>query len=371
MKIFFLILMFLHGLIHLMGFSKAFGYAELSQLSLPISRPAGLIWLLATLLFLLAAILWITKQESWWWIGGIAILISQVLVIIYWKDARAGTIANLLLLLPVIIAGMKALPGSYVNQYRTDAENRIVEIRDNSTLTQADIQHLPEIVQKYLRVTGCLGKPKVKNLRARFEGSMKRNMKSGWMDIEAWQSEYFDEPARLFYIESSVFGIPFDGYHRMAGNTATMQIKVASLYQVVDASGKKMNQGETVTLFNDMCILAPSTLIDSRIHWEPLDSLSVKARFTNHGISITAVLIFNEAGELINFHSDDRYLSADGKTYQNYRWSTPCRNYKEFDGWKLASEGEAIWHTPEGEFCYGMFELQEIRYNLQPVQDSL
>jgi hypothetical protein len=364
MKIFFLILMFLHGLIHMMGFSKAFGYAELNQVSLPISRPAGLIWLLTTLLFLLAAILWITNQESWWWIGGIAILVSQALVFIYWKDAKAGTIANLLLILPIIISGMKSLPGSFANRYQEEAEKRISEIRDSSILSSADIQHLPVLVQNYLYVTGSVGKPKVKNLRARFDGSMKRTMNSNWMDIEAWQSEYFEEPARLFYIESSVFGIPFDGFHFMSGHSARMQIKVASLFQVVDASGEKMNQGETVTLFNDMCLLAPSTLIDSRIQWEPIDSHSVRARFTNHGISITAVLIFNEAGELINFYSDDRFLSPDGKTYLSYRWSTPCRNYMDYGGWKLASEGETIWHTPEGEFCYGRFELQEMQYNL-------
>ena len=36
-----------HGLIHLMGPAKAFGYAELPQLTQPISRGMGLVWLLA------------------------------------------------------------------------------------------------------------------------------------------------------------------------------------------------------------------------------------------------------------------------------------------------------------------------------------
>ena len=39
-----------HGLIHLMGFAKGFGYAALPQLTQPISRAWGLAWLAAALL---------------------------------------------------------------------------------------------------------------------------------------------------------------------------------------------------------------------------------------------------------------------------------------------------------------------------------
>ncbi|MBK8259839.1 MAG: hypothetical protein IPK80_00655 [Nannocystis sp.] len=46
----------LHGLIHLMGFAKAFGYAQLPQLVLPISRMMGALWLTAALLLLAAAV---------------------------------------------------------------------------------------------------------------------------------------------------------------------------------------------------------------------------------------------------------------------------------------------------------------------------
>ena len=35
------VLLAVHGLIHLMGFAKAFGYAELPQLTQPISREMG------------------------------------------------------------------------------------------------------------------------------------------------------------------------------------------------------------------------------------------------------------------------------------------------------------------------------------------
>lgn len=39
------------------------------------------------------------------------------------------------------------------------------------------------------------------------------------------------------------------------------------------------------------------------------------------------------------------------------RWTTPLGNYRDFYGWRLASEGDAIWHLPTGPFTYGHMRL--------------
>jgi hypothetical protein len=124
-----------------------------------------------------------------------------------------------------------------------------------------------------------------------------------------------------------------------------------------------MNQGETVTVFNDMCCMAPATLIDKNIKWVEMDALTVKARFTNGNITIGATLFFNEKGELINFVSYDRFETADGKTYKNYPWSTPIKEYKIFNGVPTPSSASIIYHRPDIDFCYGEFILKEIEYN--------
>jgi hypothetical protein len=261
------------------------------------------------------------------------------------------------------IALVNVLPSSFQSRYRTESEKRLTALSDRPILAEADIGHLPEPVQRYLRYTGAIGKPQVRNFRARFRGRMKRKMDGSWMEIEARQHSFFDDPARVFYIRSSMFGIPFDGLHLYTGDSATMQIRVASLVPIVDARGEKMRQGETVTFFNDMCLLAPATLIDRAIEWETVDSLVARARFTNKGQTIAAALSFNEEGRLTNFQSNDRYLSSDGKTYSSYPWSTPVRTYRDFAGRKVPLDAEAVWHTPEGEFPYAQFTLEEIEYN--------
>ncbi|MCC5908140.1 MAG: hypothetical protein JJU13_18130 [Balneolaceae bacterium] len=94
----------IHGCIHLMGFVKAFGLAEVSELTLPISRTWGLLWLAAALILVIAGVLWLLKLDSWWIAATIGIILSQILVIVYWQDARFGTIPNLIIL-TVLVAG--------------------------------------------------------------------------------------------------------------------------------------------------------------------------------------------------------------------------------------------------------------------------
>ncbi len=368
MRVLTILVMIIHGLLHVLGFVKAFGLAETEQLTKAYSKPAGLLWLLAAVLFMAAAFLYLLQIEWWWMIGSTAIILSQALILLYWRDAKFGTLANLLLIVPVIIALAGSLPTSYQKRFEAEVEKGLRRYPKQQTLTMEDIRHLPLPVQKYIIYSGAIGKDKVHNFRAVFQGQIKPDPKSDFLDFRSVQYNFYDEPARIFYIRSGMFGIPFDGLHTYTGATATMQIKLASLFQVVDAKGPEMNKSETVTLFNDMCVLAPATLIDKNIEWQTVNPLKVKARFTNQGHTITATLFFNEAGELINFSSNDRYESADGKIFRNYQWTTPIKEYSDFNGRRLASFGALIWHKPTGRFCYGKFNLVALSYNCQTFE---
>ena len=98
MKLVILIIVILHGLIHLLGFAKGCGFKEIKELTLPISKPMGLMWLAATLLILTFGILYFLNSPYAWLAGLVAVVTSQVLVVLYWKDAKFGTLPNILIL---------------------------------------------------------------------------------------------------------------------------------------------------------------------------------------------------------------------------------------------------------------------------------
>jgi len=76
--------------------------------------------------------------------------------------------------------------------------------------------------------------------------------------------------------EGDIAHLPAIGLHIYKNETATFRVKMLNLFKVVDAKGDKMNQAETVTLFNDMCFIAPATLIGKKISWEVLNETTVK-----------------------------------------------------------------------------------------------
>lgn len=254
--------------------------------------------------------------------------------------------------------------------YKKEVHANLERFKDSKPdiLTEADIQHLPEIVQRYLRYTGIIGKEKVFNFRVEFEGKIRSNPDDDWMKLESVQYNFVDKPTRIFYITAKKMGIPAVGIHLYKDETAIMLIKLLGLFTVSDAKGPEMNQGETVTLFNDMCLMAPATLIDKNIQWESIDSLTVNTKFTNGGITVGATLSFNEKGELINFISYDRFETKDGKIYKNYPWKTPVMSYKEINGLKLAQGGQAIYEHLVRDFCYGIFIIKDIEYNCKVLR---
>lgn len=144
-----------------------------------------------------------------------------------------------------------------------------------------------------------------------------------------------------------------------------MRAKVCSLVTMVDACGPDTDRAETVTLFNDMCVLAPAALVDAPVQWEVFDDSHVRGTFSNFGNRVTADLVFNDDHELVDFVSDDRLrASEDGKRFTSQRWSTPVRNYSNIGCRRLATVGEARWHAPdpEGTFTYLDFHVDSITF---------
>lgn len=368
MRILFLIIVLLHGLIHLLGFVKGFGLKEIKELTLPISKPMAMLWLTAAILIIVYGIMHFTHSRYSWLIGLIAMAVSQFLVILFWKDAKFGTIPNLIILLVAFVSlGSFLLKNEFTSQVKADfaANNKL----STNILTQEDIAHLPDIVQKYLHYTKSVGQPKVKNFRAEFIGGMRSKPGEEYMDFQSVQYNFYHSPSRYFFMEASKMGLPATGLHIYENGKATFKVRMLNWFKVVDAKGDKLDRAETVTLFNDMCFIAPPTLIDSRISWESLNDTTVKGVFKNGDISISAVLYFNEKGELINFISKDRY-ETDGKVYSSYPWETPVEGYKSINGYVLPGKAKLIYQKPEGDFTYGELEFKSVDYNLSSMEED-
>jgi hypothetical protein len=358
-------LLVVHGLIHLLGFAKAFGLAELPQLRLPISSTLGVLWLLAALLFLGTAVALFAWPRVWWVAGAVALFVSLAVIVPSWADAKLGLVANAIVAVGLVFGFLSQGPLGLQAEYERDVRRSLEGPVTTEPVTEADLARLPAPVRRYLRLAGVVGQPRVHDVRVRMHGRIRQGPHARWMPFRAEQHNVLDPPARLFYLNASMFAIPVQGYHRYAESAATMRVKAAALIPIVSASGPEMTQAETVTMLNDMCIMAPATLIDAAIQWEEVGDLTATAIFTNAGHTIRARLFFNARGELTNFVSNDRYQDT-GKGATPVPWSTPVGAYRSFGSVRLPSGGEGRWRDAHGDYAYIQLTIDEVEYNVRP-----
>ena len=365
MRVVFAVLVGLHALIHLLGPTKAFAWANVPQLRTPISSVVGLLWLVASLLLLGAAIAVALRAHWWWCLALPGVVLSQGVILQSWGDAKVGTAVNVLIAIPLLLLAVDARPDSFRSRF---ARDRAVLLRRPARavtlVTEAEVATLPPLYQRYLRRVGAVGRPHVHNMRVEFVAQMRSGATAAWMPATATQYEFFDPPARLFYMNAARAGIPIDVWHRYVGSEATFQVRMMSLFPMVDQRGPVLTSAETVTMMNDIVVMAPAAVLDLPFVWETTGALTLCATFTNQEHRVSATLTFDTAGDLIGFVSDDRY-QAPPPSPLNVPWSTPISDYREVDGIRVGAHGDANWIAPAGEWTYGRFDIRTLAYNVQ------
>jgi hypothetical protein len=230
-------------------------------------------------------------------------------------------------------------------------------------VSESDLAPLPEPVQRYLRYAQVLGKPKVRCAKVRQSGLMRTSLTQPWMPVEAVQYTTLAGPlSRTWYARIKVGPLPLlTGFDRYDNGTGQMLIRLLSMFPVVDARGPELDMSALIIFINDM-VMWPTAFLSDYIHWEPLDKNAARMQVSLHGKHFSAELRFNDTGEMVDFITEDRYRSV-GKANLLTRWSTPFRRYREVNNLRIPSEGDAVWHLPEGDFPYIQVAIGEVQYD--------
>ncbi|MFO0073575.1 MAG: DUF6544 family protein [Gemmatimonas sp.] len=233
-----------------------------------------------------------------------------------------------------------------------------------TVVTEADLTPLPAPVGRWLRRVGVVGRPRVRNFVVDMHAQLNRGPDEPWMETPVLQVSFVANPTRLFLLRTRMKGLPVTGLHAYTDDGARMQIRVAGLVDMVDESGDAFTRAETVTMLNDVCIMAPGALLDERFTWRALTDTSAVVTFTTGAHRVSATLVFDANDDLVDFASDDRHaLPDDGE-----RWTTPLRGHRDVDGLRLPREGDAIWHyANKPAWRYGRFTILRLQYNVPDV----
>ena len=362
MKILFTVLMVFHGLIHLMGTVKAFSPEKLPDLQMSISKLNGTTWGLVCLGFIVTAALYY-KSVSWWWAPGIVFaLLSQILLLQFWQDAKFGMIPNLLILIVCIVAfaGWR---------FDRSLESDIVRVKTlgevshqdaaGSTISEESLSDLPQSVRQWLSASGAMDKPPIQSLILKQSGLMKTSPdQSSWSETEAVQHVNTVNPSFIWTVRMDMMPLVYvrgkDLYEEGEGQ---MLIKLYSLVDVVNESGEKISRGALQRYLSEM-VWYPGAALREYMEWTEIDSTTARASMSWGGLTEEVTFHFAEDG-LVQGVSADRFMGGGDDAVRRL-WRVDVLESKEMGEYTIPVDVEVSWELEEGTFTWYRFTVTDI-----------
>ncbi len=228
--------------------------------------------------------------------------------------------------------------------------------------TTEDIAGLPAVLQQYFVSCGYIGKPKMLNMKiSHHDVDFVLNDKA--LKIECIQLNAGDKPERIALIDTSLYGIPFEGLDSYQNGVGSMKGMLGKSIVLFDQTGDEMNRSSLVNCLAES-LLVPSFALTDLIEWETADEDQVKGTLSYDDLSVSGLFAFDSSGYVTAFTTDDRfYIDTNGQA-QRVKWSAIYKDYREVDGMMQPKTIQAIWHLPEGDLVYFDGRDTVIEYNV-------
>ncbi len=355
------ILIIIHGAIHLLGFLKAYGFIKASPMTQNIGTTAGSFWLISFLLFLLSVFLFYSRQSYWPFVLIAAILISQILIILSWTDARFGTILNIIFLIVAI-----SEIGNFYFDKMVKKEVAYIYSEPSTSLSQdlsiTSLEKLPTIVQKWLHNSGTIKAGPIKKVYLKQKGKLKTSPSGKWMPFTAEQWFNSSPPSFIWKSDVSMWGpLYFLGRDKLIEGKGSMLIKLNGIVPVVDSKNDLKTDEATLQRYMAEICWFPSAAMESYIHWESVDELTAKASMTLDDKTVSGLFTFSPEGDLISFETK-RYMGQGNNTSLEI-WQIHNTSFKTFNGIRIPNKSQVSWKLAKSDFQWLQLEISEIYYN--------
>lgn len=237
---------------------------------------------------------------------------------------------------------------------------------ENKVFTEKDFAHLPTAIQKYIVNCGYIGKNKMSYLKMEYHNIDFLQGRSGpTLKIDYTQYNFVGEPCRMALIDSSMFGIPFEGYDYYQNGTGGMKGVIAKAITLFNQTGADMDKACLATFLAES-LFAPTILLKDYITFEEINDFEVRATISYKGQTASGIFNFDEQYEMISFTTNDRAVANTDGTVEYIPWSALCGDYTvEKNGIKYPTKFQAVWNYSDGDFTYFDGTIDKISYGYE------
>jgi len=235
-------------------------------------------------------------------------------------------------------------------------------LQGEQILRDSIMTHLPQAIQKYLRVSGHVGKPIPYNCEIHWKESfikLKRDAEWGELNIEQFNS--VQPIGRISFMEFD--SMPVKGRDIYIGGYGEMKGKLFNLLTVVEGSGPEISQSAMIVAFAEFPII-PGYVFSKNVVWDTIDSVTVRATLQESGFSVTGLFHFDEEGLYKRFETNDRFFHNEDGVNENFPYTTVIHSYQEQGDLLIPHEMSAVWNLPNEDFEYFKGSLDRLEFNV-------
>lgn len=234
---------------------------------------------------------------------------------------------------------------------------------DHEQFTEKDFSQLPNAIQRYIENCGYIGMRKMSSLKMEYHNVDFSQGRSGpTLTIDYTQYNFVNEPCRMAFIDSSLFGIPFEGYDYYQNGTGGMKGVIAKAVTLFDQTGEEMDQACLATFLAES-MFAPTILLQDYITFEEISDFEVQATIRYKGQTASGIFTFNEQYEMVSFTTNDRAIAGTDGSMEYVPWSALCSDYQlSENGIKYPTKFQAVWNYTDGDFVYFDGVISEVSY---------
>lgn len=234
----------------------------------------------------------------------------------------------------------------------------------SEVLIREELETLPELLQRYLIHCGYLGAPKMRWMTMCYKDvAFWQSVNGRALNIDYTQINTAVVPARLAFVDSRFYGVPFQGYDYYQDGIGGMRGVIAKHITLFDQRGPEMDRAALVTYLAEVFLL-PSALLSHHIHFEEIGAHQLRATITAYGQIVSGIFTFNDAGEMIRFTTDDRSRTNEDGTMTKTPWTASCGDYqRSASGYLQPTTFKATWHLPDRDFTYFDGKITSITYD--------
>lgn len=251
-------------------------------------------------------------------------------------------------------------------QFQNDVDSLVENnklLDENEVFTKEDFADFPLSIQKYIEHCGYIGTPKMSYLKMEYQDvDFVQGRNGAKLKIDYTQYNFIKEPCRMALIDSSMFGIPFEGYDYYQNGAGGMKGVIAKAITLFDQTGADMDKACLATFLAES-MFAPSILLQDYISFEEINDFEVRATITYGGQTASGIFTFNERYEMISFTTNDRAATGTDRSMEYIPWSALCKDYQlSENGIKYPTKFQAVWNYPDGDFIYFDGIISEVSY---------